>query len=317
MREYGGYIELEHFTGTVLHEEGIALNCGRNALVYICKKRKINKILVPYFICSSITDALDKANVEYEFYHISETFEPIFDFVLNDYEWLYIVNYYGQISNDKIKEWHHKYVNIIVDNAQSYYQMPIRGIDTIYTCRKYFGVSDGAFLHTELELEEKIDFDESYGRMNFLLGRFERGASEFYPEYCANNSMFANEPIKRMSALTMNLLRAIDYECVAKRRMSNFSILLHNFKEVNKLDLNAPYGAFMFPLWIDNGIDLRKKLQLKKIYIPTLWPNVIKMCTPDTLEYQFAVNILPIPVDQRYDDEDMEYLTNAIMSIVY
>lgn len=57
---------------------------------------------------------------------------------------------------------------------------------------------------------------------------------------------------------------------------------------------------------------IRKQLQQMKIYIPTLWPNVLDECESDTLEYQFAEDILPIPVDQRYGVEDMEYLVEKI-----
>ena len=36
------------------------------------------------------------------------------------------------------------------------------------------------------------------------------------------------------------------------------------------------------------------------IYIPTLWPNVLEECPQGSLEYHYAADILPIPVDQRY-----------------
>ena len=68
----------------------------------------------------------------------------------------------------------------------------------------------------------------------------------------------------------------------------------------------------MYPLLINNGMRIRKQLQQMKIYIPTLWPNVLDECEPDTLEYKFAADILPIPVDQRYGVEDMEYLVEVI-----
>lgn len=100
-----------------------------------------------------------------------------------------------------------QYDRIIVDNAQSYFQMPVEGVDTLYTCRKYFGVADGAFLCTDTQLERPLEQDESYERMHFLLGRFERSASEFYSEYVANDGFFDNESLKRMSRLTKNLLR--------------------------------------------------------------------------------------------------------------
>ena len=38
-------------------------------------------------------------------------------------------------------------------------------------------------------------------------------------------------------------------------------------------------------------------------------------CELDTLEYKFAADILPIPVDQRYGVEDMKYLVEVIKSV--
>ena len=43
--------------------------------------------------------------------------------------------------------------NVIIDNVQAYFQRPIEGFDTLYSCRKYFGVPDGAVLYTDLEIE--------------------------------------------------------------------------------------------------------------------------------------------------------------------
>ena len=41
MKEYGGYIEFETFHGKMLHDNAVALNCGRGALEYICEAKKI------------------------------------------------------------------------------------------------------------------------------------------------------------------------------------------------------------------------------------------------------------------------------------
>lgn len=312
MREYGGYIELESFHGMMLHENAVALNCGRNALAYLCKAKNIKLINFPMFLCSSVIDLCSKIGVQFDFYDISEQLEPVFDKELSTDEWIYVVNYYGQISNEQIKEWKKRYKRIIVDNAQSYYQKPVKGVDTLYTCRKYFGVPDGAFLYTDKLLAETLPVDESYERMHFLLGRYERNANEFYDEYVANNKLFANEPIKKMSKLTQNLLRGIDYKVVATRRQMNFEYLHNALGEFNQLNLSIPYGAFMYPLWIPDGRKIRKKLQKMKIYIPTLWPNIFDWCSYNTLEYKLAADILPIPVDQRYGLYDMEYLAEMI-----
>lgn len=317
MKEYGGYIELETNHGDMLHEGAIALNCGRNALAYLCETKKIQKIYLPYFLCSSVPNLCKRIGVEYSFYHINKNFEPLFDRELGENEWLYIVNFYGQLDIDYLTTWKQKYNHIIVDNAQNYFQMPAESVDTLYTCRKYFGVADGAFLYTDVKLDRSIPKDESFERMHFLLGRFEHSANEFYSEYVANNKHFSAEPLKSMSRLTDNLLHGIDYEMVAIKRQSNFDFLNVEFQGINELKLKSVYGVFMYPLLIENGLAARKKLQKEKIYIPTLWPNVLEECNSDSLEYRYAANILPIPVDQRYDIEDMKYLAEVIKSVLF
>lgn len=305
MKEIGGYIELDTFTGKMLHSDGIKLNCGRNALAYIIKAKGIRKIHMPKFMCDSCDKVLADNGVEIAYYHIGLDFKP----TLSSWEgWLYVVNFYGQLTNDYLRSLGN---NIIVDNAQAYFQEPIEGVDTLYTCRKFFGVPDGAVLYTDkmIDVDEQ---DQSYNRMNFLLGRYERTAGEFYQEYVDNNRFFKDEPIKRMSKLTENLLHGIDYEMVKNQRTKNFAYLHRYFTELNKLRLQIPDGAFMYPLYIKNGAEVRKKLQEEKIFIPTLWPAVFNICTDEEQEYDMAKNILPIPVDQRYGIANMEYIAEVL-----
>ena len=172
MKEYGGYIEFENYHGSMLHDGTISLNCGRNALAYLCEAKKIKKLYLPHFLCSSVPDLCDKIGVEYGYYHINEKFEPIFNQTLGEDQWLYIVNFYGQLDNDYLTVWKQGYGRVIVDNAQNYFQMPVKDMDTLYTCRKYFGVADGAILYTDTELDREIPQDVSFERMHFLLGRY-------------------------------------------------------------------------------------------------------------------------------------------------
>lgn len=310
MREIGGYIELDTYCLPMLHEGAIALNCGRNALAYVIKARGIKRIKIPYFLCDSVSNVCQREHVNVSYYHISMDFRPV-DVQLDEDEWLYLVNYYGQLSNDDIRVYVDEYKKVIVDHAQSYFQSPVEGIDTIYTCRKWFGVADGAFLYTDAKLSEELPTDESYDRMGFLLGRYERTASEFYKEYSENNKFFANEPIKCMSKLTRNLLHGIDYTTVEKRRNKNFLYLHDKLKDINQLTIQQT--SFMYPLMIKDGDRIRKVLQQQKIYIPTLWPSVFDITDREDSSYKMAENILPLPIDQRYMIEDMEYIAKEIM----
>lgn len=186
-----------------------------------------------------------------------------------------------------------------------------------YTLVENFGgVPDGAFLYTEAQLDEELQIDESFERMHFLLGRYERTASEFYSEYVANNLLLKNEPIKRMSRLTDNLLHGIDYERVKDIRTRNYEYLYESLGKINQLDVRKIGGAFTYPLLLPNGAFIRSQLLGNKIYIPILWPNVLQEVEKDSLEYYYVDNILLVPVDQRYDLDDMQLLINMIFKYI-
>lgn len=312
VKEIGGYIELDQYILPILHESAIALNCGRNCLKYLIKEKRIRKIALPYFICNSVKEVCVKENANICYYHINKNFHPE-NLELGEEDWIYLVNYYGQLSAEEINEYRYKYKNIIVDNAQAYFEQPLHGVNTLYTCRKFFGVPDGAFLYTDsLKLMEELDQDESYDRMGFILGRYERPAAEFYDMYVRNNDFFSQEPIKKMSKLTMNLLRGIDYDTVKQKRTKNYNYMYEKFEKVNRLKLKKIEGAFAYPLLVANGFEIKRKIVEKKIYIPTLWPEILDLCESDQLEYDMAKNILPLPVDQRYSTDDMEYMALEI-----
>lgn len=314
MSEIGGYIELDTFHLPMLHDEAKALNCGRNALGYLIEARHITRIRLPYFLCSSVYDVCKKYGVSIRGYHIGYDFLPK-DTEVQDGEWFYLVNYYGQVTQEYIQNLHTKIPNLIVDQAQAYFEQALPHIDTLYTCRKFFGVPDGAFLYTDEELARELPQDESFQRFHYILGRYERTASEFYRESVKNNHEFSTQPIKTMSKLTMNMLHAIDYEFVNKKRTENFALLHSLLQDMNELQVRCVDGAFMYPLMIPDAEEVKKKLLAEQIYIPVLWPNVLDECPENWIEWILAKHILPLPCDQRYGESHMRKIVNRIKNL--
>lgn len=312
MKEIGGYFQLDQLIDEPFHKNLVELNTARNALLYLFKSKNIGKVYLPYFLCDSVSSILSKNHIEYDYYEIDRNFRPIFNEQLSDNEYLYVVNYYGQISDDVIRKYKDKYVNIIVDNTQSFFQKPVEGIDTLYSCRKFFGLPDGAYLSTDTFLNEDLEEDQSSSRMNHILGRFEGKASDYYVEYKKSDADFDELPIKSMSKLTRNILGAIDYKNVLETRNTNFEYLHNHLEQTNILELHSPQGPFAYPYYVENGIEIRKKLAEKKVYIPTLWPNVLRDNEADSIEYEYAANILPLPCDQRYSLTDMATLLKEL-----
>lgn len=302
--EIGGYFGLEPLIGNEYYKDLIPLNTARNALLYILKARKIQKLYIPYYLCDSISEMCDKEGRSYEFYRIDSDFRPVFEKELSGNEYLYIVNYFGQISNEQIKKLREKYKHIILDNVQAFFQKPVQGIDTIYSCRKFFGVPDGAYLSTDCLLEEDLLEDVSSGRLKHLLGRFETdSASTYYQDFKENDESFKTLELRKMSKLTRNILGAIDYDKVKMIREENYLFLHEQLRQSNRLNLSMPEGPYAYPFYCENGMDLRRKLAVQKIYVPALWPNVLY--SDDLIARDYAENILPLPCDQRYCKDDL------------
>lgn len=314
-KEIGGYIEFGGLIRNSYYDKNcLAFNSGRNCLRYLIRTKKIQKIFLPYFLCNSMRDASLKENVEIEFYHIKQDFTPDLNYELSDNEYVLIVNYYGILNNDQIATIKKQYINIIVDNTQSFFQKALTNIDTIYNCRKYFGVPDGAYLITDTTKNEiSLQNSKSSDKIKHLLGRLEESADAYYADFQNSEQILGMEDIMHMSKITEILMGAIDYENSKKCREQNISYLHEKLKSFNKLKLdNIPNMSFMYPFFTENADLIRKKLIEKKIYVPILWPDVLENGEYNNIEHEYVSKIIPIPIDQRYNRQDMEHIINII-----
>jgi len=316
MKEIGGYFGLEQLVSNEYYNDLISLNNGRNALLYLLKAKNIKKLYIPYYLCNSVSDMCNRNDYKFEYYNIDDEFMPVFNRLLNNDEYLYIVNYYGQLTDGKIFDLKRQYMQIILDNIQAFFQKPMAGIDTIYSCRKFFGVPDGGYLSTDTRLNEELEVDVSKDRMAHILGRYEGTASDYYNYFQNNDASFKVEPLKYMSKLTHNILGSMDYERARRIRNENYAYLESELGRQNEFNLIIPGGAFAYPFYVENGIEIRKALAQKKIYIPILWPNVLANTLEESIEYKYAKNILPLPCNQRYGIEDMKYIVVEIKQLI-
>lgn len=310
----GGYFELELAIYDEFHSDSIKLNSGRNALEYILRANKYNKIYLPYFTCDVLLEPIMKINIEYEFYSINDNLEPIFDYeVLKKDEAFLYTNYFG-IKDNIIIALSRKIKNLIVDNSQSFFSMPISNIDTFYSPRKFFGVPDGSYLYCSKKFDSKLEEDlESINRMSHLLTRTAFEPELGYQQFVSNDASLVNEPIKKMSKITSKILASIDYKKIAKRRLLNFNYLHErlenkNLLRINKLEEQIP---MVYP-FRTNDSTLRDRLLKNKIYTATYWPNVKNWCKPDSLEFKLTDEVIYLPIDQRYNTHDLRIIFDYV-----
>ena len=103
---------------------------------------------------------------------------------------------------------------------------------------------------------------------------------------------------------------------IQQRRKKNFEILDANLSSINLMQVSNYGGCYMYPLLQKNGHRIKQELIQQKIYVPTLWPNVLEETTPDTWEYFLTDNLVLLPIDQRYSETDMKYILKVLTQIL-
>lgn len=315
----GGYFELELTDrGGFLHDDGVLLNSGRNALEYVLMALgDVKHLYLPYYTCNVVMEPVEKMGIPYSFYHINQKLEIEGRPSLQKGDYLIYTNYFG-VKDEYVKTLADHYgSHLIVDNAQAWFAEPITGVDTIYSPRKFVGLPDGGVAYCTKHLDENnFVQDVSYERCSHLLKRIDLGPSEGYADFRTNSEQLKGQPVKQMSKLTRRLLSSIDFEDVKTRRRNNFEYLHKRLRELNLFELPS-MDAFECPMvypYMTEDSSLKQKLIDNKFFVATYWPNVLERCKKGEWEYVLAQNTCFLPIDQRYGEEEMETIIKQINS---
>ena len=316
-RAIGGYFELElPDRGGFLHDDGVLLNSGRNALEYVLRSLPaIKHLWIPYYTCEVVLEPVKKLDIPFSFYHINDKLEigqPI-DLEAGDY--LLYTNYFG-IKDAYVESLASKYgIHLIVDNAQAWFTNPIPGTSTIYSPRKFVGVPDGGIAYCPFEIDlEQFEQDYSYERFSHLLKRIDQGPEEGYQDFRENSKSLINQPIRKMSKLTHRLLRSIDFEDIKYRRITNFRYLDDRLREMNSFNvpsLNTFACPMVYPFY-NSDTNQRSRLIYNRIFIATYWPHINEWIKDVSEEHRLSSCILPLPCDQRLTIEDLRNTAHHI-----
>lgn len=310
LKGIGGFLELELKPGEEYHRDAIRLNTGRNAFKYILRVRHYQKVYIPYYTCDAMLEPILNLKLEYEFYSIDKNFRPVFKFREMEENAVFVFTNYFGLCDNIVEAVYKECKNLIIDNAQAFFSLPIKGVDTFYSARKFFGVPDGAYLYTNKRLNKQLKTDTSYLRFEHLLGRIDVGAEEFYTSFKKNDQELGGQPIKTMSNLTQRLMQSIDYQYIAEKRKQNYNFLHRELESLNKLKLGSVTNSIpmFYPFLIEDGWQVKKRLIENKIFVANYWSNVLDWTDEETFENYLTNNLIPLPIDQRYGRKEMDQI---------
>jgi len=317
-RPIGGYFSWEFPMSKrgFPHEQGCLVNSGHGALQLLLQSiGNVSKVYIPYYTCDVVPFALDRVGIKYEFYHINERLEITNPLEIGCNEYIVYTNYFG-IKDTYLQECRERYgSHLIIDNAQALFAPEISACHQIYSPRKFIGVPDGGILVSPRKIDvESLTKSVRSGCCMHLLKRAEGVVSEGYQDFKSSDHSLCELPLQRMSDITLSIMQSLDYSAIVKKRKSNFAYLHSRLGRTNALSsiLGGCVCPLVYPYYTKDGDTLRQELIDNKVFVARYWPNVTQWCKPVDIEYTLCNNILPLPIDQRYDETDMERIIKLI-----
>lgn len=318
--EIGSFIELQFKKGLEWHkgETDIArLNTARQGIWHAFRVTGCKCIWIPIYQCDSIRETFEQHGVDVKFYHQDRNFNPT-DLRAMDDEAVLLCNYYGIMSQERMRILAQTFKHPIVDCAQAFFCKPVEGALTVYSCRKFVGVPDGCYVvgkDAHLYTEE---YPQCYSSDTaaFLLMRIEYGCEgKGYEARGKNEDRIDHEDCMRMSKLTRTILDGTDYEEIVQKRRENFAYMHEQLADINQIDptffMDEDTVPMVYPLVVEDD-NLIQKLYAAKHFQGHWWSYICDEQPEDSFEHWISRYVIPITIDQRYGREELDYLVSVI-----
>lgn len=311
MKHIGGFFELEQLSqgGGSLHPAALGLHTGRSCLLLMLSTLSPLRVYVPYYACDALLAPFRKLNVEIIFYGLDRNFYPIGITDLKDGEYLLYTNYFG-LCEDQIDVLITLFgIKLLVDDTHAFFHGRRDNIWSFTSARKFFGVPDGAYLYAPEQLKANWPDFENISIDHLHLRKNGQQAEAFVAFQQYENSLGCQ--LLGMSKYSAERLNKIDYASAANIRRQNYLFLASYLDKNNLLNINIGDSIpFCYP-YLPKKTIKHELLYENKIYPPKLWPDFNKHNAP-IWEIKLANNLLPLPIDHRYDINNMKTILNSL-----
>lgn len=318
-REIGSFIELEFEKGREYYggRNTVRLNSGRAGIYHAARCLQAKTVYLPYYQCETVRDFLKRKGIRVKYYYIDEQFTPLLSGIEEEAA-IVIVNYFGILSKERLQDVSEAYKKVIIDNSQAFFCEPLEQCMNVYSARKFIGVPDGGYVigRGVEKFYEEYEEDFSSDTSQFLLIRIEYGCEgKAYRARTENEERITRADIRRMSELTQTILDGTDYQRIIRKRRENFAYADEMFRDINQLGtsryLKAECVPMVYPLLTDREGLLENLLEAKH-FQGHWWSYLTDEMRKDTWEYRLSKYMIPVTIDQRYGQQDLEYIREIV-----
>lgn len=353
MREYGsehpavllpdGYFETFNQYGKCTW-----LRSGREALHLIALNLNPGKnhpiVLMPAYCCHSMVDPFEKAGWKVVYYCLNEDLTVDLGYLLLALEKespkaILTMNFYGSASTKEavacvknnspeckvIEDFSHCTFSLaeIFNDQVDYY---------VTSIRKSVGVCDGSVIISKESLgdsfieEGETEFvsvrkNSQKLKAEYTYSQDKELKSVFFPELRRQEGeLDAFEGVHRISSTGKEMLKLFNGEIIRYARQQNMKHILDLLGgKVNSIPgiercLNG--APFSLPILVKNRDEVQQKLAKRGVYAPVLWPICEEARSICPASARMADEMLSIPIDQRYNYDDIEDIAKIILETV-
>ncbi len=306
---------------------------GRAALMQILRslrhdRPEIGRIALPDYLCPCVPQIVSSEGFAWESYPLDDRLQPhpaAFDRLDTRSTAVLTVNYYGLVDPaptiDCLRQRDERAV-VIEDNVQALFAMfrPTASDYAFTSLRKWIALPDGGWVRSRHPLPE-VPSGSRFAQYKTAAGilRHHRDCEGYDDRlYLALQEQgeelidAANE--QGMSSFSHQRLPAIDWSAIGNRRVENARFLSEQLRRIGITPLvEVPPDSipFFLPIRVNRRDALRRWLAEERIFCPVHWP-LTNPCRSFRTGAAMACEELSLPIDQRYDTEDMARLFTRI-----
>ena len=318
---------------------------GRSAIRALCRQFNHNnkKVLLPAYTCETVVQPFEKEGWNIAYYEIRKNLsidkkdlvEKINSFCPS---LVLIQNYFGFNTTGEItqildicQEESIVVVEDITQNILSKYEK-IRADYYVGSLRKFFAIPEGGILlskgskapcYLKKEAVSKIlkEAQRAFGLKQKYINNEGICKEDFLEAYHIWKSNFIkyDEP-QDINIETLQMLNVIDLKLLKTQRQVNYSLLCQELRNVTGVKIivdsqDEEEVPLYFPMYIEDKSkrkELQQYLAKEKIYCPIIWPQYVSDEYLGEGSKYIYEHILCIPCDQRYGQEEMERIIDAI-----
>lgn len=326
------------------------LDTGRSAiyvaLLNIIERGGKREAWLPRYCCPSVILPFEQLGFKVHFYSLGRSLAaPAFlPEKITGATFLFI-HYFGKVNRaiiDYLREMKKlQEFFVIEDCVQALLNPEVGGRDyAVYSCRKFLPQPDGALLASDFPLgDHQVEpADEAFISRKLIAKLIRRADDERCLDLSAQAEKIVDSSIRprMMSFVSRCLLARTDAAEIAGKRRANFFYLRDLLRGAGTEGYGSaslsgsgtePYPcAFLFdsldehevplglPVLLPPGRrdDLRDFLKNSRIYCPVHWPLKEAGHRGWEDEMNLSLSILTLPIDQRYDFTDLDFLFNEL-----